>query len=65
MNAFRRESQNEICADTIKRIGAPVTNCNGSPASGRLRIGAIFKSVNGLMFVSIVLLWVLKATGNW
>jgi hypothetical protein len=26
---------------------------------------AIIKSVNGLMFVSIVLLWVLKATGNW
>ena len=26
---------------------------------------AIFKSVNGLMFVSVVLLWVLKATGNW
>jgi hypothetical protein len=23
------------------------------------------KSVNDLMFVSIVLLWVLKATGNW
>ena len=26
---------------------------------------ALFRSVNGLMFVSIVLLWVLKATGNW
>jgi hypothetical protein len=25
---------------------------------------ALFKNLNGLMFVSIVLLWVLKATGN-
>jgi len=26
---------------------------------------ALFRRVNGLVFVSIVLLWVLKATGNW
>jgi hypothetical protein len=26
---------------------------------------ALFRRVNDLVFVSIVLLWVLKATGNW
>jgi hypothetical protein len=28
-------------------------------------VASAFKTVNGLMFVSIVLIWVLKATGNW